>query len=346
MKWQPGEPAPGDMVRVQIGSIFHYGVYVGGDRIVAVGLPPVPAYADAPDRFLVTETDMDVFCTGRIPEIAILDRAERRKRIPPQETVKIARERLGADGYHLIRNNCEHFANECVFGEKKSLQEEAMFRMWNTKPVINVYLGEADRFALDFPVPEARREEIEACSAQSMRNARIANWAILRLAARHSFSLDPDDVVFTRKKHGGWDADRFSFSFSHSDGLCCAAVSNAPIGVDFETVEGIARRYDAEKLKKLRARCFTKAEQGAYPDSVEGFLRCWTRKEAIFKQSMKRTFSPAATETRTGAAMTYLLGETPRIVLSLCGEYAGLARFYRTDGNEITPIGAEGPLNL
>ena len=106
MKWQPGDPEPGDMVRVQIGSIFHYGVCTGDGRIVAFGLPPVPAYAKSPDRFLVTETDMDVFSTGRIPEIAVLDRAERKKRIPPEETVRLARARLGEDGYHMIRNNC------------------------------------------------------------------------------------------------------------------------------------------------------------------------------------------------------------------------------------------------
>ncbi len=346
MKWQPGEPVPGDMVRVQIGSIFHYGIYTGDDRIVAFGLPPVSEHANAPDRFLVTETDMDVFCTGRIPEIAVLDRAERRKRIPPEETVRLAKSRLGEDGYHLIRNNCEHFVNECVFGEKKSLQEEAMFRMWNTRPVINVYLSEADRFTLDFPVPAERRSEIDACSDASMKRARIANWALLRLAARHGFSLDPDEVVFSRKKHGGWTADRFFCSFSHADGLCCVAVSNAPIGVDFETVEDFSRRLDAQKLQKLRAQCFTKAERDAYPDSIESFLICWTRKEAIFKQTGKRAFSPGAIETRTGAAMTYRLDEPKRAVLSLCGEYAGLARFYRTDGNEITPLWAEGPLDL
>ncbi len=346
MKWEPGEPVPGDIVRVQIGSIFHYGICTGDDRIVAFGLPPIPEYANAPDRFLVVETDMDLFCTGRIPEIAILDRAERRKRIPPKETVRIARERLGEDGYHLIRNNCEHFANECVFGEKKSLQEEAMFRMWNTKPVINVYLAETDRFALDFPVPDERMKEIESCSDRSVKQARIANWALLRYAAKHSFSLDPDEIVFSKKRHGGWTADRFAFSFSHADGFCCVAVSNAPIGMDFETVEGFTQRFDAEKIQKLRARCFTKAERNAYPETVEGFLFCWTRKEAIFKQSGKRAFSPAGTETQTGAAMTYTIGGTPQVILSLSGQYAALARFYRINADGLAPIEANGPLTV
>jgi phosphopantetheine--protein transferase-like protein len=334
------------MVRVKLGSVYHYGIFVSEEEIIAFGLPPLPRFAQQAERFLVCRTDAEVFCCGQILETAILDRTERKRRFPPEETVRRARARLGEDGYHLIRNNCEHFVNECVFGEKKSLQEEAMFRMWNTRPVINVYLAEADRFTFDFPVPAERRSEIDACSDASMKRARIANWALLRLAARHGFSLDPDEVVFSRKKHGGWTADRFFCSFSHADGLCCVAVSNAPIGVDFETVEDFTRRLDAQKLQKLRARCFTKAERNAYPDSIESFLICWTRKEAIFKQTGKRAFSPDAIETRTGAAMTYRLDEPKRAVLSLCGEYAGLARFYRTDGNEITPLGAEGPLDL
>lgn len=344
MKWQSADAAFGDMVRVKIGSVFHYGVYAGDDRIIAFGLPPVPEYANEPDRFLVVETDMDVFCCGRIPEIAVLDRAERRKRIPPETTVRLARERLGTDGYHLIRNNCEHFAYECVFGERKSLQEEAVFRMWNARPILNVYVAEADRFTLGFPVPEERRREIAACGDASVRQARIANWALLRLAATHSFSLDPDEVAFSRRKHGGWTADRFRFSFSHADGLCCVAVSNAPVGVDLETVGGISRRFDEKKLEKMRARIFTNAERDAYPDTIEDFLIGWTRKEALFKQSDKRVFSPGGIDTLEGGAATYLLSEPSRAILSVSGQHVDSVRLYRPEDGGFQRIAAEGPL--
>ena len=345
MKWLPGEPVPGDMVRVQIGSIFHYGVYVGDDAIIAFGLPPLPRFANEPDRFLVVSTDMDVFCCGRIPEIAVLDRAERKKRIPPEITVANARQRLGEDGYHMIRNNCEHFAYECVFGEKKSLQEEAVFRMWNQRPVLNVYVAEADRFAPDFPVPKEREAEIASCSNDGMRKARIADWALLRLAARHSFSLDPDSLVFTKNKHGGWSCDRFSFSFSHADGLVCIAVSNEPVGVDLETVGGISRRFDAEKLRKLRARCLNTEEQRRYPETVEGFLACWTRKEAIFKQSGKRTFSPEKTDTLKANVITYAAELPGRAILSAAGKQTLAACVYRPDETGFSVLKPEGPLN-
>ena len=346
MKWLPGDPQTGDMVRVQIGSIFHYGVYAGDGRVVAFGLPPVPEYAKAPDRFLVVETDMDVFCTGRIPEIAILDRAERKKRVPPEQSVRTARMRIGTDGYHLIRNNCEHFAYECVFGEKKSLQEEAVYRVWNARPILQVYLGRADAFSLDFPVPAEREREIAACSDPSVRQARIANWALLRLAAKHAFSLDPDGIGFMKNRHGGWTSDRFFLSFSHADGYCCAAVSNAPVGVDLETVESFQTRFQAEKLQKLRARCFTKAEQNAYPDTIEGFLAGWTRKEAAFKASGKRAFSPSATDSLSEGIVTFALPEAHMPIVSVFGQHAALARFFRADGDAIEPIRTKEPMNF
>ena len=32
----------------------------------------------------------------------------------------LARQRIGESGYNILHNNCEHFVNECVFGEKRS----------------------------------------------------------------------------------------------------------------------------------------------------------------------------------------------------------------------------------
>ena len=34
---------------------------------------------------------------------------------------------LGRGGYNIISNNCEHFANECLFGTKESEQVNEIF---------------------------------------------------------------------------------------------------------------------------------------------------------------------------------------------------------------------------
>ena len=335
MRWSPSDCSPGDMVRVKIGSVYHYGVFVSEEEIIAFGLPPKPEFAGEHDRFLVTSTNAEVFCCGQILEVGIMDRAEKKRRLKPEETVDRARSRLGEDGYHLIRNNCEHFAYECVFGEKRSLQEEAVFRMWDQRKVCNVYLMRSDCVnEAEVPMPPQRTEEVNACSDPELRRSRCADWALLRLAAKHAFSLDPDELQFSKDKNGSWKCDRFSFSFSHAEGLVCVAVSNAPVGVDIETVSGITGRFDDGALEKLRRRAFTKAEQKRWPDSAEGFVSCWTRKEALFKCSGKKTSQPEKYDSLKMQGKTYEITEEAGPVLSVCGQNAENPHIYLTDGKQ------------
>lgn len=44
------------------------------------------------------------------------------QRLSPEETVRKAESRLGSAGYHLVRNNCEHFAAWCCTGRAASAQ--------------------------------------------------------------------------------------------------------------------------------------------------------------------------------------------------------------------------------
>ena len=130
MKWAPGDCSTADIVRIKVGSIYHYGIFVSEDEVIQFGYPPSPEFADKNDPPVVCAVDIDTFCCGRIVERAELDRGERRKRFPPEKTVSLARSRLGEGGYNILHNNCEHFVNECVFGIKKSEQEEEVRRKW------------------------------------------------------------------------------------------------------------------------------------------------------------------------------------------------------------------------
>ena len=100
------------------------------DAVIQFG-PPPRQNAEKPENILVCATGMDVFSGGSIVETARLSPIERLRRIPPKKTVRIARSRIGEGGYNLLHNNCEHFAYECVFGVKRSEQEEAARRQWN-----------------------------------------------------------------------------------------------------------------------------------------------------------------------------------------------------------------------
>lgn len=130
MKFWPSQCERGDMVRVRIGSIWHYGVYVSDDEVIQFGFPPREG-AVSQETITVCATDMDGFSGGSIVEKAKLSIGERLRRNPPEKTVAIARSRIGESGYDLLHNNCEHFAFECVFGEKRSVQEEEARKRWN-----------------------------------------------------------------------------------------------------------------------------------------------------------------------------------------------------------------------
>ena len=133
MQWEPTDGKKGDMVRIRIGSIYHYGVFLSEDEVVQFGYPPIDVFQKQNTVVMVVSVDVDSFACGHIVEVAQLDRKEKRKRLSPDQTAAIARARLGEDGYNIIHNNCEHFAYACVFGEGKSEQTDAIRAFWKEK---------------------------------------------------------------------------------------------------------------------------------------------------------------------------------------------------------------------
>ena len=130
MKWLYSECEPGDIIRVKIGSVYHYGIFVSPDEVIAFGLPPTAENLKNPQEIKVLSTDIDVFSCGREIETARLTLRERLSRRNPEKTIAIARSRLGEGGYNLIHNNCEHFVNEVVFNIKRSEQAQAVREKW------------------------------------------------------------------------------------------------------------------------------------------------------------------------------------------------------------------------
>ena len=42
MKFSPEPLKRGDMVRVMIGTVYHYGIYVSDEEVIQFGYPPIP----------------------------------------------------------------------------------------------------------------------------------------------------------------------------------------------------------------------------------------------------------------------------------------------------------------
>jgi len=130
MKWVYQECRRGDIIRVKLGSVYHYGIFVSDDEVIAFGLPPTAENLKRQEEIRVLSTDIDAFSCGRLVETASLSFMEKRRRNSPEKTVSLAKARMGEGGYSLIHNNCEHFVNEVVFGESYSEQEQAAREKW------------------------------------------------------------------------------------------------------------------------------------------------------------------------------------------------------------------------
>lgn len=112
------------MIRVRVGSMYHYGMYLSDDEVIQFGLPPIDGAVRNSEDVKVLVTDVDVFHCGNFLETAELGFFEKRKARKAEEITAYARSRIGSGGYDILKNNCEHFAYECVFGKGRSAQSE------------------------------------------------------------------------------------------------------------------------------------------------------------------------------------------------------------------------------
>lgn len=118
MEWTVNEPKSGDMIRTKVSFYHHYGIFVNDTCVIQFGLPN--DVSKPADTIRVLESDIYTFLDGGELEVAKLSKAEESKRRSCEETVQIAKSKLGEGGYDILHNNCEHFANFCLFGEHKS----------------------------------------------------------------------------------------------------------------------------------------------------------------------------------------------------------------------------------
>ena len=295
MKWQLTAPAFGDIVRVMLGRVYHYGIYLSEDEVIAFGMPPVNGLpADGKDVRVVA-TDVHTFLCGNFLETGKPSFAERLQRRPRKEIAARARASLGEGGYDILRNNCEHFAYACAFGKKKSAQVDEVRAQWRALPRTEVYVAPIPEEVSAEPLfPPERQSEVNGCANAQLRRQKIFVWQLLAFALRHAFGIELRDTQPRRSESGKWECPQCCFSLSHTARYAAVAVSRAPVGVDIEEdgANGAAAAF---------AKVATAREKAAYPSpSPQDFLKVWTAKESLFKREGGKAFRPAETET-TGA---------------------------------------------
>lgn len=295
MKWEKKSPVVGDMIRARCKEVYHYGIFVSRDEVIQFGFSPALRDRVSGGEMVVIATDMDAFCVGEEVEVACPELKEISACFSPCEVVNRARSRLGEGGYHILHNNCEHFANECLRGLHYCEQAERVRELFRTTPVVDVYLARLPQgIKCEEIYPPERRAEIERTTNGALKTQKIAVWQLLRHALQHSFGLRIEQMNFEKTENGKWCAPDCEFSLSHCEGGVAVAVSRQSVGVDIEPIqpprhEGFAKRFlTADEFVEYETR----------EDKNEYLTRCWTAKEAIFKSRGEGAFKPSTIESR------------------------------------------------
>ena len=335
MKWMPAACKAGDVIRVQLGKISHFGIFVSDDEVIQFGLPPIPQYKDHPDRVRVVATDIATFSCGMIVEKAVYDRAEQKAAFPRGQIVERARARLGEGGYNIFHNNCEHFVNECAFGVRRSQMEEEARRRWLSRPVLDVYVMTVPDMLPDRRIMQpARRAAIESCRNAELRKYMTADWLLLETAIRRSFSLELSDLNPVKRPSGKWTCDRVHFSLTHTENLVAVAVSDRPVGIDAENLASLTEKYArlGTPPEKVIGKILSKEESyEPTDDRIADLAYLWTAKEAAFKKEDKSRFIPSKITVRNESVVSRLFVRPERTVLSVCSEHAGREKYFISD---------------
>ncbi|MBP5654452.1 MAG: lecithin retinol acyltransferase family protein [Clostridiales bacterium] len=303
MKWSLREPRYGDMIRVKVRDLYHYGIYASDEEIIEFGPPPTSVIRKD-DEIEVCVTDWQGFLAGGFMECADLSIKERFDRKKPDDTVAAARARIGERGYNILHNNCEHFANECMFGKKESSQEDSVRSFFRNMPIADVYVAPIPYRTGEGNIkPASRQVQIEDVANPDVKESMISDWNLLTYAIDRSLGLTQEKANFRRDGNGIWVSDKCYVSLTHCKGAVAVCVSKAPCGIDMEP-------QDRDINVSIERRILTDKERNAFEEltdeeSRQAFLKkIWTRKESIFKSTYTASFRPEETESDADTCVT------------------------------------------
>lgn len=331
MKWILKEIEPADMVRVPSGSFYHYGICVDEDTIVQFGGSIIDPNID-PTTIEVNATTIEDFLKGRFAEVAEYDKKELKRKNSNEKIIANAKGAIGRHGYHIIHNNCEHFANECVFNDHKCAQTDD-FREEFTKrfPMIDVYVSSVSRFKDFKKLPKYAKKELKSVKNDSLKNQKRCAYGLLDYAMQSSFKKPLDIKSMSKDERGKPFMADYFFSISHTNDLVCVAVSKENVGVDIEELK------PHQTLEKAKERILHENEQTEVLDD-EKALTLWTKKEAIYKldDSIKVFIPKEIDTTKYQTKAEKLVFEDKTFIVSASARTVINVNFLTIDGKKAT----------
>lgn len=334
MKWELNAPNSGDMIRVKIGSIYHYGIFASENEVFQFGLAPVARRAMRDSEVEVCISNVDEFLCGGFLEVGIIEKKDGKPVRKGKSVVDYARGKLGQKGYNILYNNCEHFCYECIFGKKVCTQADDIRNLFRSMPLVDVYTALIpEKFVMKDVYPSARQKEIESCKNIKVKTEKYFVWKLLEYALNRSFGYKIQNLDFKKDRHGKWTTSSCYFSLSHSDNVVAVAVSRSPVGVDVERIREVKSRAIEKTLTEIEKKAYMDFAQ----DDKEQFLiTIWSAKESVFKASDEKAFKPSKTQGLSETVASEKISfASDDYVLSVCTSHVeNIRKFYRIDLGE------------
>ncbi len=328
MKWVLKEMQPSDMVRVPSGSFYHYGICIDEDTIIQFGASVVDPLVD-PETVEVNATSVDDFLRGRFAEVAEYDKKELKRKNPPEKIIAYAKSSIGKKGYHILYNNCEHFANECVFNTHSSSQlDDFRRKMAETFPVIDVYVARVERFSSFKKLPKYAKKELKSVTNESLMAQKRASYGLLEYALQNSFKAPLNVKSMFKDERGKPRISEHFLSISHTNDLVLVAVSTVNIGADIEQVK------EHVSFDKAKAHIACEGEEAS---SIDEMIALWTKKEATFKfDDAISSYNPSKIDTTKYQSKTVFLEcDDKKYALSIVSSSVANVNIIALDGKTL-----------
>lgn len=121
--WKIIEPKYGDLIRVKRPNYYHVGIFYKDNKVIHFASDHGDSVT-APQEVYVHIAPMNEFLLGGALEVAQFNKEEKKNIRLPDKIIEIALSHINDKGYDFMQNNCEHFANRCVYIHPPKTQME------------------------------------------------------------------------------------------------------------------------------------------------------------------------------------------------------------------------------
>lgn len=283
MKWEFKEAELGDMVRTNMGSYYHYAIFIGDEKLIQFGKPQI---SNNPDNVVVEETSVVDFLGDRFMEVAVFNAKEQKQKNKPEEIVKTAKNCLGEKGYNILTNNCEHFANRCVFNSSLSSQiDQVRKEIINKLFVPKIYIVDLKHKFKHKYKPLLLAKELKSITNKDLIKQKIQLYNLLYYVFLKNYNSKLKKNSIEKNEFGKPMIAGFEISFSHCEDMVAIGIAKSKIGIDIEYINRDL------KVDKFQQYLYNNSEYDKC--SVEDFYKCWGKKESIYKMlGNTQSFNP------------------------------------------------------